>query len=809
MIKLKNVNKYFNKNRNNEIHVINNTSIEFPKTGLVAITGPSGCGKTTLLNVIAGLDSFHSGEITYEDKTVHKYKASVVDPIRNEKIGFIFQNYHLLPDKTVYDNIKTSLNIAGLYDKERIEERINYSLEQVGMYNYRKRNVLALSGGQQQRIGIARAIAKNPEVILADEPTGNLDSNNTFEIMSLIKNISKTKLVILVTHERNLVDFYADRIIELKDGSVINDYQNFNDRSYEHKDERLIYLKDLQKEDLGTRHIDYYYEKENKKQFNLKVVEINNTLYIKADSNKKISFIDDESEVRLLDEHKHEVKADDLEPLDFDNFKPIEHHHKHSLFRWRDTLFAGLKKLFVRKKLTKKLFIFVYFVISGLIAVQLASLGNLIKIDEREFISAPKDFIGVSVDENLSVSEIEDIIAIDGVEMPYYTTNEVYIRLYNQTFYQTSVEFTQYSWVVKSSWVSEDDLLAGTMPAANDEVLISTGVLERALQWSTSSMGINEPIDFIGFEVFPLNQNHTLKVVGVIDTAETIIVTNDQAYALFLEQMYSLAYSSVNLYEDDITIDAGRMPVADNEIIALTDSSYGVGDTIGIYSVRSQKIDDYQVVGTFTRDAESTLPAKSYLMSESGLDKAMIYNNNPSESFMRNIEYQFYAENKTSAVTSLENDGYEAYDIYQLDREEYVQDRALEVSGRVISLLVILAGVVLYIFFVMRTSLINRVKEVGIYRAIGASKADVYKVFLSEILVYTTIASVSGYLLSSYILIGIENQVQRFFSFFYLPAWLLLLGLAGIYLVNIVFGLLPVYTLLRKTPAEILAKYDI
>ena len=259
MIEVKNLHKYFNKNRTNQIHVINNTSIQFPEKGLVAITGPSGCGKTTLLNVVAGLDSFHSGEIIYEGESVKKYKSSKVDYIRNEKIGFIFQNYHLLPDQSVYDNIKTSLNIAGLYDKEQLDERIHYSLEKVGMFNYRKRNVLALSGGQQQRVGIARAIAKNPDVIFADEPTGNLDSNNTFEVMSLIKNISKNKLVILVTHERHLVDLFADRIIELKDGLVTNDYQNFKNTTYQHKDDRFIYLKDLNKEDLETKFIEYYY----------------------------------------------------------------------------------------------------------------------------------------------------------------------------------------------------------------------------------------------------------------------------------------------------------------------------------------------------------------------------------------------------------------------------------------------------------------------------------------------------------------------------------------------------------------------
>jgi len=249
MIKLINLNKYFNKGKANEIHVINNTNLEFPEKGLVALTGPSGCGKTTLLNVIGGLDKFGSGEIHFDEQVMSRYRPMEWDIIRNKYVGYIFQNYNLVEDMTVYENIQLALNMAGLYDKSEIEERINYVLTSVGMYNYRRRNVQALSGGQQQRVAIARAIAKNPKVVLADEPTGNLDANNTYEIMSIIKKISQERLVILVSHERSLVDFYADRVITLTDGVVNNDYDNSGNRSLEHKDERIIYLKDLHKDD--------------------------------------------------------------------------------------------------------------------------------------------------------------------------------------------------------------------------------------------------------------------------------------------------------------------------------------------------------------------------------------------------------------------------------------------------------------------------------------------------------------------------------------------------------------------------------
>ena len=222
MIILNNVNKYFNKNRKNQIHVINNTSLELGETGITALLGPSGSGKTTLLNVISGLDKVNSGNIYINKKRITKVRSSKVDEIRNLNIGYIFQNFNLIEDLTVYDNVAIVLKMIGIKDKEEIKKKVDYVLYKVGMYKYRKRIAAMLSGGEKQRVGIARAIVKNPNIIIADEPTGNLDSKNTIEIMNIIKSISKEKLVILVTHEKEIAEFYATRIIEIKDGKIVS-----------------------------------------------------------------------------------------------------------------------------------------------------------------------------------------------------------------------------------------------------------------------------------------------------------------------------------------------------------------------------------------------------------------------------------------------------------------------------------------------------------------------------------------------------------------------------------------------------------
>lgn len=807
MIELRHIHKYFNKNKNNEIHVINDTSIKFPQKGLVAITGPSGCGKTTLMNVIAGLDSFEKGEIDYEGVVVKKYKSAIIDQIRNEKIGFIFQNYHLLPNQTVYENIKTSLNIAGLYNKEQLDERIHYSLQQVGMFNYRKRNVLALSGGQQQRVGIARAISKNPDVIFADEPTGNLDSNNTFEIMSLIKNISKSKLIILVTHERQLVEHFADRIIELKDGVVVNDYQNLKGYQYQHKDDRMIYLKDLNKEDLETRFIDYYYEKENLKNFDFKVVETNDTIYIQTNTSKKLVVVNEETEIQLVDDHKKEFKVEEMKALDFDSFSKIERHKKKSLFRWRDTLWTGLKKLFVRRKFGKKLMVAAYFLISAVIAFQLGILGKTIRVEEYDYLSGPKISVLMETREDLTYQQLKQINEIDGVEVPYYGFE--YFDFYTRTFYQSQINRQINLWPVKSSTIDEKKLIHGELPTNHLEIAITSFTAQLILNaQALIQMGYQDSSDLIGFSVrspFENDQMERLEltVVGIIDSNERLAILADESYALYLLDDFD--FSLVDLYDGSIELIDGRMPSAHNEILMADYMLYNIGDNINIYDMF------YQVVGTYKVLNDSVLPTKNWLLTEEGFENVLLM----QMTYLRSGigRYVFYSNDIDQAMKDIRdldfNFDYELFNMAERDRENYMSQMAFRISQAVTTILFTLAGIVLFIYFLMRTSMITRVKEIGIYRAIGATKKDVYKIFISEVLVVTTFLSVTAFLIAVYVLNEVEKGIGDYFSLFYLPYWLVILGLIGIYAVNLFFGLLPVYGLLRKTPSEILSKYDI
>lgn len=219
MIRVENIKKTFNPHSSARNQVLKGVSFELPDKGLVAIFGKSGSGKTTLLNIIGGLEKADSGKIIVNGESMKGNE----DKIRNQKIGFIFQNYYLERGYTIAEIMRNAMLIAGFTDDKEIERRTEEVLKLVDMERFKNKQGDALSGGQKQRVAIARALIKGADVILADEPTGNLDAQNTYKVMDILKEISKTKLVVLVTHEVTLIKKYADTHIKIVDGLLVDD----------------------------------------------------------------------------------------------------------------------------------------------------------------------------------------------------------------------------------------------------------------------------------------------------------------------------------------------------------------------------------------------------------------------------------------------------------------------------------------------------------------------------------------------------------------------------------------------------------
>ncbi len=221
MLSLKNIIKNY-KMGDTEVHALKGVSIDFRENEFVSILGQSGCGKTTMLNIIGGLDRYTDGDLIIDGVSTKKYKDRDWDTYRNHKIGFVFQSYNLIPHQTVLSNVELALTLSGVSKSERRKRAIEV-LEKVGLGDQLKKKPNQMSGGQMQRVAIARALINDPDILLADEPTGALDSETSVQIMEILREISKDKLIIMVTHNPELAEQYSNRIIRLVDGKITGD----------------------------------------------------------------------------------------------------------------------------------------------------------------------------------------------------------------------------------------------------------------------------------------------------------------------------------------------------------------------------------------------------------------------------------------------------------------------------------------------------------------------------------------------------------------------------------------------------------
>lgn len=230
------------------VKALKGVSIKFRKNEFVSILGQSGCGKTTLLNIIGGLDRYTDGDLSIDEISTKKYKDKDWDTYRNNRIGFVFQSYNLIPHQTVLSNVELALTLSGVSKSER-RQRATKVLEQVGLGDQLHKKPNQMSGGQMQRVAIARALVNDPDILLADEPTGALDSETSIQIMNILKDISKDKLIIMVTHNPELANQYSSRIIRLLDGKVVDDSAPYDGEKAEEKAES----KSAEKTDVKTK----------------------------------------------------------------------------------------------------------------------------------------------------------------------------------------------------------------------------------------------------------------------------------------------------------------------------------------------------------------------------------------------------------------------------------------------------------------------------------------------------------------------------------------------------------------------------
>lgn len=563
MIRLNKVNKYFNRGKQNEIHVIDNVDLELPERGMVAIFGKSGCGKTTLLNVIGGLDGFERGDVTIEDNDIRKN----TDELRNRYVGYIFQNYNLNNSESCFENVADALRLCGMKDEEEIERRVMAALKNVGMEKYRLRTPDTLSGGQQQRIAIARAIVKNPRIVLADEPTGNLDEANTVVVMNLLKQISREHLVVIVTHEANLVDFYCDSVIELKDGRVESVRQNSGANGYTTRDKNDIFLGELEKSEQKTANAEVeYYGAAPEEPVKIKVVNSGGKLYLRIDT-PKVQVLDSSSEVKLKEgvfERQADASAENA-AFDMSQLPPVEGKKFGRLFSFKNALKSGFSVNFKKGKKGRKLL----FVCMGLFAAVVVlmtaffgtAVGDLLEVEENYnhnvFYLRVDDG---TVSERLSKAVNDESSAIDFVRIyddnvPRYETTVAVQQGSFETFdgstfwYRTSL--------LGASLTDKMTLLAGKMEIADDEVIITSAFAESIMN---SGSYFNGYSSLLGLRVSNIIYDaSTMRIAGVVRSSERAMYLAEPIVAKYsLNQIGRGRLSVVRAAEYGVSVNEGE-----------------------------------------------------------------------------------------------------------------------------------------------------------------------------------------------------------------------------------------------------------
>ena len=738
MIRVEHLNKYFNRRRQNEYHVINDITIDFGDKGLVTIFGESGCGKTTLLNVIGLLDKFDSGSIIIGDDTFKKYQPGKFDEIRNKRIGYIFQNYNLVASKSVYDNVALPLTIIGIKDKEEIEKKVMYALKVVGLDKFKKRNVTMLSGGQQQRVAIARAIAKNPDLIIADEPTGNLDSANTFEIMNIIKEISKERLVILVSHERSIAEHYADRVIELKDGIVVKDYTNTSS-SFSFSDSRNIYLKDyeLNTQSSDNSSLNIYDDKKSETKVDMDIVIRNGEIYIKPKSGAKVHLVDELSETKFIDSSEKEFveSAKKANTFNLDELGELSSNTKVkktgyiNFFKAIRNAFDGNNRFLKRLKFTVAAFV----ITTVIFTFNLASIVSKIKVDKKQFLDSSENTVLVSLSnaDGKNQAYIDELVArakaVEGFKEIRATDNtNAYLSIKTNTFYQANQAINVLGYLVDNEKYSVN-ITNGRNIENNNEVVISKWIAETILKDTYAKpYGIVSFDDILGLETYNMatGEGDYLKIVGVCDEESPVTVVSHNVYATMFD---------------------GK--------------------------VEPPKWGDRSLTGVYI---ETT--------------------------------------NKELMIKELKKNYSRVYDTVKDGRQTYFKKTLENSMGSLIALGVMTLALALYILLFSRSSMFKKIKDIGVLRTVGAKRADVINIFAGEMFALTTVTSLIAYLATTAVVLFLKarlNLGDLGMSIFAITPLSFAIGLFLIYGLNIFAGVLPVMTLMGKTPIDIIKKYDI
>lgn len=795
MIKVTDLHKVYNKNRRNEVKAIDGVDLELGETGLCAIYGKSGSGKTSLLNALGGLDSFDSGKVEMDGTS---YKKNVSDAFRIENIGYIFQNYLLDEQVNVYENVARGLKTIGVRDEETIFTRVMTALSNVGMEKYYRRKVDTLSGGQQQRVAIARAMVKGAKIILADEPTGNLDEYNTKVVMEILKTMSESCLVILVTHEHNLIEQYADKVIEIADGKVVL-RENRTALGGRYEDKTKVFLGGMDRKDVeaGNVTIEIYGDNAPVK---LRLVCDGGKYYLTS-TDKSIRWVDEKSEIRFIESSKEEYFAEQTQQTKtaLKTLDRIEPKDSGKVFTLRECFAGGVKSIVGRKKKRNIALALIVLAFSVALIFLISAFGN--SWNKYQTAGSTVDPYRVTANcrdekeqqQMLALAEDYGLI-YHCFAMPYYGNAQIRLTFELSGFESFSGNGygTAYTFYDKSV-AADKTFLTGTLDPASENIYVSSALAAELLESFEQSSGVDGlKFDNIMKSKVTYNGEHSgksfaLNVVGIVEWDQPCVFIDE---ALYYEDFYGIMFN--------VALDKNYgMSAADGEVLIHKD--YAEGDP------------------NFAEGKTLTIGNKEFTVRFYDGDFSPYYLINEKE--MKALQFDYDGWGYLQLIMYVQDSDALAQKLNKTYPDAYAMSKAsivAEEKGRAknemiengISVIVVSALLFLGMFLLVYASTTSRSKEIGIYRAIGVTKGNVLLKFFYEGLALLLFSVGIAFLLIG-LPIMISSETGGLPGGLFLPWWLFFSVFVIVSVLMLFICVLPVLLYLRKSPVAILSKYDV
>lgn len=783
MLQLKDIKKSYTTGDFTQV-ALNNVSLNFRKSEFVAILGTSGSGKTTCLNVIGGLDNYDSGDLIINGKSTKDFKDSEWDAYRNNSVGFIFQSYNLIPHLSIVDNVEMGMTLSGVTSEEKHKKALD-ALEKVGLKDHVHKKPNQLSGGQMQRVAIARALANDPDIILADEPTGALDSTTSEQIMDLIKEIADDKLVVMVTHNPELAEKYADRIVNFKDGEVINDNNPYTvvkeDTNYQLKKTSMSFFTALK---LSAKNISTKKGRTALTAFAASIGIVGIALILSLSSGFKTQI--DNFQTDALSEFpviiQKSAMSMDMETLqEMQGEMPSMSNDKESVDS--DEVFLNDAKennITHTNKLTKEYIEY----INNIDPKICKSIGYTRMVGMNLLRKTNDDVIPASIAVGLNMgggSDSQDMQSMSGMS----SMNGIGL-----TSYPSSLDSSQ-----KSYLENNYDILSGNYPSNETDLVlvidnknqVDYSVLKK-LGFDTDNIKSIKFSDIVGTELKLVTNNNFYKK----SEAGNFMPRTDYKEMYDLNDNLTLKISGIVRLKEDVNVGTLGNGIAYSD--DLTQKILDIESNSEI--VKAQMEANHNVIDMSKLDDTAKTTFLSYLGGDSTPFMVYLY---PTD-----------FESKDAILTYLDdyNVGKSDEDtIVYTDLASSLTDMTSGIMDAITIVLIAFASISLVVSLIMvgiitYISVLERTKEIGVLRALGARKKDITRVFNAETFIIGTCSGVLGIVIAYLLTIPVNIILKD------------ITGLSGIAQLNPLHAFLLVVISVILTliggmiPAKIAAKKD-